>query len=570
MAEEATIRDGMTVGEAFDLSVSKHADLEALVFKDEHISFREYGIEADALAVALMRLGLRRGEKVALILQNSLEYTYAFFAIPKAGGAIVPINPLYRPGEMRHILADSEAAMAIVRPTVWGNPVLEGLRSVRDQLPNLREIIVDGDDVPEGMHSLKALVAATRGEAPETRGEPDDLWGLIYTSGTTGRPKGAMHTHRTMLASVIATEKLRKAMFERPSVTKLARMAKTMARYAGRFARLGGKQQKIATPSPFHALAGFGAMYNCAMSGFSCAIIERFHPVRVLEIVAKEQVTVLSGTPTMFSLMMSVPNFDAYAKSSLLYCAMGAAPCPPPLVKEVRKRFGCPVLISFGATETGGATTVTRMDDSSRMQTESVGQVVSDTEVKVVDDNHREVPHGQVGELACRAAGIMKGYYHSEEATASALDEDGWYYTGDLAVMDAKGYVRIVGRKKDMIIRGGQNIYPIEIESHLLKHPDIQSVAVVGVPDKVGGEAVWAYVVPKPGASVTPRDVLTYCRGKLTSFKVPSQVRLIDELPLTPTAKIQKYRLREMAIRELEEQGIEVYGKEFVIAAGRN
>ena len=548
---ELTFDMSMSLGQALANVVSSNPDQEALVFGETRITYPGLGQGVNNLAAGLQALGLRKGEKVAVIMPNCHEFAYCFFGIGQAGGVFVPMNPLYRQREIQHILNDAEAAVVILVPRVWGNDLLTMIQDIRDDLPHLRHLIVHADQVPEDTISLKGLLTTPSPEPPVNLAGPEDLFGLIYTSGTTGVPKAVMHTHRTMLAPVIASDKLRRAMFERRSLPDMARMARTLTRYGTRFLRWGGKQQTMLTPSPFHAMAGYGMLLNSILFGYRLVIMERFHPVQVLDLIQREHVNVLSATPTMFSVILGVSDFDSYDRSSVLYCAMGAAPCPPDLVKRVREGFGCPVTISFGATETGGGATVTRMEDPDGMQTDTVGRVFPGVQVKVVDDQRRELPLGQVGELACHMDGVMKGYYKAPESTAEALDDEGWYYTGDLAVMDEKGYVRIVGRKKDMIIRGGQNIYPPEIEHYLMTHPAVQSVAVVGVPDEVGSENVWAYVVAQPGAQLTSKEVLNYCQGEIAPHKVPSEVRIIDALPMTPTTKARKFELREMALQEL-------------------
>ena len=549
---DLTFNTSMSLDQALAGVVSRCPDQEALVFGETRITYRELGQRVNALAAGLHQLGLGKGEKVVVILPNCHEFAYCFFAIGQAGGVFVPMNPLYRQREIQHILSDAEAAAVIFTPQVWGNDLLRIIQDVHKELPHLRHLIVHADPAPEGTISLEGLLTTPIPEPPVSLAAPEDLFGLIYTSGTTGVPKAVMHTHRTMLAPVIASDKLRRAMFERRSLPDMARMARVLARYGARFLRWANKPQTMLTPSPFHAMAGYGMLLNSILFGYRLVIMERFHPVQALELIQREHVNVLSATPTMFSVILGVSDFDQYDKSSVLYCAMGAAPCPPDLVRRVREGFGCPVTISFGATETGGGATVTRIEDSDAMQTDTVGRVFPGVRVKVVDDQRRELPLGQVGELACDMDGVMKGYYKAPDATAEALDADGWYYTGDLAVMDEKGYVRIVGRKKDMIIRGGQNIFPVEIEHFLMTHPAIQAVAVVGVPDEVGSENVWAYVVTQPGASLTPQEVLDYCQGEIAPYKVPSEVRILDALPMTPTTKARKFELREMALQELE------------------
>jgi acyl-CoA synthetase (AMP-forming)/AMP-acid ligase II len=284
--------------------------------------------------------------------------------------------------------------------------------------------------------------------------------------------------------------------------------------------------------------------------GHRVVIADGFHPARVLELVEREHVTALSLTPTMVAAVLNSPEMERRDLSSLLYVAMGAAPCPPDLVRRARKAFGCPIVIAFGATEVGGVTLMTDVvGDSEELQSTTVGRLVSGMEAKVVDDQRREMELGEVGELALRLPSTMMGYYKAAETTAQALDDEGWYYTGDLATLDDRGYVRIVGRKKNMIIRGGQNIYPAEIENHLMSHPDIENVAVIGVPDRLAGERVWAFLVPREGGALTPGDVLRYAREGLAPYKVPDQVRIVDDLPLTSTNKVRKFALLEM-IRE--------------------
>ena len=551
---EPTLNGDMTLYQALATVVSSYPDREVLVFDEARVTYRELGQRVDALAAGLHQLGLKKGEKVAVILPNCPEFAYCFFAVGQAGGIFVPMNPLYRQREIKHILSDAEAAAVIFVPQVWGHDLLGIIQDVREELPHLRHIIVHADSTPEGTVLLESLLTTPGPEPPVSLTASEDLFGLIYTSGTTGMPKAVMHTHRTMLAPVIASDKLRRAMFERRSLPDMARMARTITRYGARFLRWSGKQQTMLTPSPFHAMAGYGMLLNSTMFGYRLVVMERFHPVQTLELIQREHVNVLSATPTMFSVILGVSDFDQYDKSSVLYCAMGAAPCPPDLVRRVREGFGCPVTISFGATETGGGATITRMEDPDTMQTDTVGRVFPGVRLKVVDDQRRELPLGRVGELAVQMNGVMKGYYKAPESTAEALDDDGWYYTGDLATMDEKGYVRIVGRKKDMIIRGGQNIYPVEIEHFLMTHPAVQAVAVVGVPDEVGSENVWVYVVLQPGADLTRQDVLDYCQGELAPYKVPSEVRILDAMPMTPTTKARKFKLREMALQELEQR----------------
>jgi len=550
MSEDLKLTDQMTLAEAIVLSTAHYADQEAIVFRDQYITYRELGEKVSALAAGLHAMGLQRGEKVALITSNCPEYVYAFFGVGHAGGVVVPVNPTYKQREVRHIVEDSEASMIIFHPKVFGNDLLAIMQDIRGELPLVRDLIVVADTAPEGMITLDSLLEADY-ESIEPLAELDDLFGLIYTSGTTGVPKGAMHTHRTTMAPVVASMKLREMLFSKPSIKTAVGMARTMVKYGGRMRKWAGKQITMLNPSPFHAMAGYGTIVNGLPTGMRLVLMERFHPVHMLQLIEKEHVNVLACTPTHYSLMLDVREFDEYDASSVLYCSMGAAPCPPDLVREVRERFGAPVLISFGATETSGAATITSITDGEKNQTETVGQTYPGVEIKIVDDNRQEVARGTVGEVATKMPGVMKGYYKAPEATAAALDGKGWYYTGDLGTMDKKGFVKIVGRKKDMIIRGGANVYPAEVEAVIIAHPKVREVAIVGVPSELEGETVWAYVVPKTGQSLTVRELLTYARREMAAYKVPQEVRIVESLPRTPTQKVRKFELREQAQQEM-------------------
>jgi fatty-acyl-CoA synthase len=257
--------------------------------------------------------------------------------------------------------------------------------------------------------------------------------------------------------------------------------------------------------------------------------------------------------PVVFQVILGLPDLDRYDTSSLLVCGVGAAPCPPHLAREIQRRFHCAIHIGFGATELGGGIAVTSLADPDRQRTETVGRPMPGMEIKIVDEQRREVPPGEVGELACRSDGVMLGYYQAPEVTAEVIDEEGWYYTGDLARIDEEGYLHIVGRIKDMIIRGGQNVYPAEIENYLASHSKIRETAVVGVPSAVEGESVWAFVILEEGVEMTAREVLDYCRQELEPYKIPSRVQFVDEFPRSATGKPQKFKLREVALRDLKE-----------------
>ncbi len=268
--------------------------------------------------------------------------------------------------------------------------------------------------------------------------------------------------------------------------------------------------------------------------------------------IETERVTVLVGVPMALSIMLRMQDLDRYDLSSLLICGTGSAPCPPSLGRQIQKRFGCALHIGFGTTELAGGVAATSLDDPDDLQIETVGQAMPGMEIRVVNDERRELPPGQVGELACRSDSMMLGYWHTPETSSDIIDEQGWYYTGDLATIDERGYLRIVGRKKDMIIRGGQNVYPAEIENYLVTHAKVREAAVVGILAPIGGERAWAFVILEEGAMMTAREILDYCRSGLEATQIPDRIRFVTDFPRTDSGKAQKFILRDMTLQEID------------------
>lgn len=527
----------MTMAEAIRQVADSRPDQEALVCGEVRSTYGQLLERIRALAQGLHGLGVRRGDKVAALLPPGPEFVHLFFAVAELGAVIVPLNPQLRRRGLSGILHDAEpVALVTFRP-------IED--EVRRQAASLRHVILTAD-----LPDLMAAGEAAPLSLPDV--SPHDLMALLYTSGTTGTPKGALHTHRTLLAPVVASIKLRELWMRRPSLKTLTQTAKALARYRERLLRAAGRPQTFLSTVGWHTITGLEVMLQALLMGDRLVVMPRFHPREALRLVEQERATVLVAVPMAFQVMLGLEEFERYDLSSLLICGTGAAPCPPHLAREIQRRFGCAVHIGFGATETAGGIAATSLADSSKRQAETVGRPMPGMEIKIVDQMRRELPPGRVGELACRSDSVMLGYYRAPEMTAEVMDEDGWYYTGDLAVIDEKGYLRIVGRKKDVIIRGGQNIYPAEIENYLTAHPEIREAAVVGVPAAVGGERVWAFVILEDGAEMTAQEVRDYCRAELEPYKIPSRVRLVTEFPRSGTGKPQKFKLREMALQEME------------------
>jgi acyl-CoA synthetase (AMP-forming)/AMP-acid ligase II len=341
---------------------------------------------------------------------------------------------------------------------------------------------------------------------------------------------------------------------KRPSPKTAARMVKVLARYGPRLLQAVGRQQTMLSPMGLHSISGVEVLLQCLLMGDRLVLMSRFHPLELMQLVEKERVTILIAVPMTFAVLMRLKDLDRYDTSSLIICATGSAPCPAELAREVRERFGCAVHIGFGATELAGGVSATSIEDTDDRQAETVGQAMPGMELKILDEQGQEAPAGEVGELVCRGESVMLGYYRAPEATAEVVDDEGWYHTGDLAMMDEHGYLRIVGRKKEMIIRGGQNIYPTEIESYLLNHPKIREAAVVGVPGSVGGEAIWAFIILEGGTEMKDQEILEYCRQGMEACKIPHQVRFASDFPRSSMGKPQKFRLRELAQQERNHQ----------------
>ena len=530
----------MTMGDAIRGACDARPRQEVLVCGSERLTNRQLFARIDALARGLAGLDIRKGDKVIALLPPGPEFACLFFAAARIGAVIVPLNPELRERALTDILADAQPAAVVTERPVD--------RETLRQIPRLRHIIHSGDE-GSGL-SLAGIMKPDPAFLSPAAVEPADLLALLYTSGTTGKPKATMHTHTGLIAPVVATLAVRELWTRPSSLRTVVEVAKAVVRYRGRILRSIGKPQTIMSTAGWHTITGLHVMLQGLLMGDRLVVMPRFHPQGALEIVERERVTVFVAVPTAYEALLALPDIARYDTSSLLVCATGGAPCPPSLAREIRRRFGCALYNGFGMTEAAGGISVSSLSDSDEQQDETVGRVMPGIDARIVDQERRDLPPGEVGELAVRGESVMLGYYQAPDLTARVKDENGWLYTGDLARIDQKGYLHIVGRAKDIIIRGGQNIYPAEIESFLCSHPGIQEAAVVGVPSAVSGESVWAFVRLRENVQITIEDVLDYCRGTLEPFKIPSQVRFVSELPRAETGKSQKFRLRESAIRE--------------------
>jgi fatty-acyl-CoA synthase len=520
-----------TLYEAFQAAARVKPGLAVLSCGGTRTTNRELLAGVEAAAGALAALGVKPADRVAVLLPPGADFVLLFFAVARIGAVFVPINPDILDGALADILADAEPTLVVAARPVAASP----------------SVMVTGGSL---VGALRAGTSAPAVLPP--RPSPGDLFALMYTSGTTGKPKATMHTHASLIAPVLASLKVRELWLKPSSLRAVADMAVALTRYRARLLRVVGKPQAIMSTMGWHSITGLHVMLQGLLMGDRLVAMPRFHPAQALRLVAEERVTVLVAVPTAYMAMLAQPGFERYDTSSLIVCAAGGSACPPPLAHRIQAGFGCALYNGFGMTEAAGGISVSGLADSVDEQAETVGRPMPGIDVKIVDGERRALPPGAVGELAVRGEGVMVGYYKAPELTAMVKDGEGWLYTGDMARIDEKGFLRIVGRSKDMIVRGGQNIYPTEVENFMARHPLVEEVAVTGVPAPVGGESVWAFVRLKAGAAATATDLLGFCRGKLETYKIPSQVRFLSELPRSELGKVQKYVLREMAMRELE------------------
>jgi len=455
----------------------------------------------------------------------------AYFAIARIGAVVVPMNTRYKSHEVRYILEDSEASALFMVDAFAGIDYVSIIDEIRDALPGLEHVIIVGEPGAR-MHRFEEILDLgeqhVNDDALSTRStstRPNENVFILYTSGTTGNPKGAMLSHHNM-----------------------AENAKQVT------AILHSSEEDVfllAVPF-FHCFGCVMGILGAITWGAAIVPMPIFKAEEALARVERERVSVLYGVPTMFVLELEEArkgkaDGTAYDLVSLRTGIMAGAPCPVEVMRGTMDELGCNISIAYGLTETSPVITMTHFDDPIARRVETVGRALPGVDVKIVDEDRQELPLGETGELACRGYNVMLGYYKMPEKTAEIIDTDGWLYSGDLATLDEEGYVRIVGRKKDMLITGGFNVYPAEIEEYLFTHPKVQNVSVIGTPDNVMGEVAIAYIIPKEGEALDPQEIVNYCSGKIANFKVPRYVEIVEAFPMTQSGKVQKFRLRETA-----------------------
>ena len=539
---------GLTIGDLFDQTVEKYPDHPGLISRQQNIrlTYRDLQNQVNRCAKGLMHLGFQKGQRVGIWSPNRAEWCVTQFATSKIGVILVNINPAYRLHELEYALKQSGCSGIVIAPEFKTSNYTEMLYTLapelRDceagrlkaaRLPELTAVIRLGSEKMPGMFNWDELM--TMGESvsdqelsqKQREQEFDDPINIQYTSGTTGFPKGATLSHHNILNNGYFVARLQNLTHE----------------------------DRLCIPVPlYHCFGMVMGNLGCVTHGATMIYpSEGFEPLAVLETVQEEKCTALYGVPTMFIAELDHPDFSRFDLTSLRTGVMAGSPCPSEVMKKVISLMHMrEVEICYGMTETSPVSTQTRIDAPLDKRVSTVGVIHPHLEIKIVDPNTGQVvPVGKPGELCTLGYSVMLGYWNNPEATAGAIDQARWMHTGDLATMDAEGYINIVGRIKDMIIRGGENVYPREIEEFLYTHPKISDVQVIGLPDPKYGEEIMAWVRVKPGEQVTAEELQAFCKGQIAHYKVPRYFKFVDAFPMTVTGKIQKFQMRQQSTEEL-------------------
>ena len=547
---------GATIPDHFAMIAAQFPNREAVVSlpQDQRLTYNEFATQIDTLARGLIGSGFNKGDRIGIWATNNIEWLLLQMATARIGAVLVNINPAYRSRELAYALQRSEVQCLFMIPSFRSSDYISMLVELIPELkqatpttfhskdyPALRKVAVfEPNNIEHTLHPYSGFntwleiieagkdIAQSQLDAITATLDRDDAINIQYTSGTTGFPKAVVLTHHNILNNAWFTA------------------------HAMHFT----EQDRLCISVPFYHCFGMVLSNLLCFSVGACAVIpcEHFDARAVLKAVHKERCTAIHGVPTMFIAELEHPDFDSFDLTSLRTGIMAGAPCPPALMQRVIELMHCrEILIGYGETEASPLTHLTTREDSLQRRIDTVGKNLPHQEVKIIEPTSGQtVPLGQVGELCFRGYHIMQGYYGDEAATHKAIDDKGWLHSGDLGTLDAEGYARITGRLKDMIIRGGENIYPREIEDYLFTHPKISEVAVFGIPDDYYGEEIMAWIQCHPGETMSEDEVRAFCKEKIAHYKIPKHIWFVDEFPMTVTGKLQKYRMREIAMEKLQ------------------
>lgn len=530
-----------TIGQLLEEQTKIDPNHEALVYADRglRMTYQQFNEQCRLVAKGLMSLGIDKGENISVWTSNVPEWVQLQFASGYMGAPIVTVNTNYRQSELEYLLKQSDTTTLILMPDYRDHSFIETVKALcpeldesapgnlqSSRLPLLKRIIVIGDYQGSGVITWDELLAGAEQitdeqlDARHATLHHDDVINIQYTSGTTGFPKGVMLTHFNLVNNAM-------------NIAECMNLT---------------KEDRLCIPVPFFHCFGcvIGTLAITTVGG-TMVPVQEFSPDAVMATIEQEKCTAVHGVPTMFISKLNSPNFSNYDLSTLRTGVMAGSTCPVEVMKSVIDKMGMKdITICYGQTESSPVITQTRVDDDFTAKVETVGRALPNLEVKIVlPGTNDEAPRNTQGELCTRGYHVMKGYYNNPEETANVIDEDGWLHTGDLATMDEQGFVRVTGRLKDMIIRGGENIYPREIEEFLYTHPKVFDVQVAGVPDEKYGEEVVAWIITRPGEELSEQEVRDYCQGKISRYKIPKYIKFLQEYPMTASGKIQKFKLRD-------------------------
>jgi len=525
LAERAA---GRSVAQVLEERAGEHPDRVFLVFGDRRLTYRQVNARAAALAAALHELGIEPGDRIAIDLPNWPEFVLSMFAAAKLGAVIVPLNPRYTVPELQYMLRHSEASVVVCAETFNGVDYLQLFENFLTSLPDLQYVVTVGEEdlwYDDRIYQFEDLESSGEGRpVPHVEVNPvEDTFAILYTSGTTGKPKGVALTHENLLGTAAAT-------------------ADSL--------RLGPEDVVFGVATVFHVFGIGPGILGTLLSGAGLVLQEQFDPAAALDLIERHRVTVHYGVPTVYITEMRANESAKRDLSSLRAGIVAGAPIGDEMMRRIRADL-CPNLcIAYSLTETASTVAMTRVDDPETKAVFTVGRPLPGSELRVLDLDGTILPEESLGEIAIRGSGVMKGYYRQPGETAQSFDEDGYFLTGDLGMIDEDGYLHIVGRRKELIIRGGFNVYPREVEDRLHAHPAVLDVAIVGLPHEVLGEQVCACILSVEGAIITGEEIKDWCRSTLADYKVPDIVRFFDSFPLTGSGKVRRVELARMVSAE--------------------
>jgi fatty-acyl-CoA synthase len=525
LAERAV---GRSVAQVLEERTREHADRVFLVFGDRRLTYGQLDARASAIAAALHELGIGRGDRIAVDLPNWPEFVISMFAVAKLGAIIVPLNPRYTVPELQYMLRHSESSVVVSAEVFNGVDYLQLFENFLSSLPDLQYVITVGKEdlwYDDRIYQFEDLESSGAGRAvpPSAIDPAEDTLAILYTSGTMGKPKGVSLTHQNLLGTAAATADA---------------------------IELSEHDVVFGVATVFHVFGLGPGVLGTLLAGATLVLQEQFDPAEALDLIEAHRVTVHYGVPTVYITEIRENENSRRDLSSLRTGIVAGAPIGDELVRRIRAEL-CPKLcVAYSLTETSSTVSMTRIDDAEEKAVFTVGRPVPGMSVRILDLDGTILPEESLGEIAVRGGGVMKGYYRQPSETSHSFDEDGYFLTGDLGMIDDEGYLHIVGRRKELIIRGGFNVYPREVEDRLHAHPAVLDVAVVGLPHEVLGEQVVACILPVEGAIITGEEIKDWCRSTLADYKLPDIVRFFDSFPLTGSGKVRRVELARMVSAE--------------------